>query len=61
MAEKMFCFMDNEEIKDVINNKKPKNTRKNTTWSISTWDKWAYSKNRARQMGQPPVPLAKDI
>lgn len=44
MSEQKFCFMNIAEVDYVINNTTPKNTRKNTSWSIATWDKWATAR-----------------
>jgi hypothetical protein len=33
-----FKFMEFSELEDVIYNMTPQNTRKNTKWSVNTWD-----------------------
>ena len=56
-----FQFVNSEYIDERIKGRIPQNTRRNTNWSVNTWNAWITERNKARMLGQPRFPTAIEL
>ena len=42
-----FQFVNSEYIDERIKGRIPENTRRNTNWSVNTWNAWITERNKA--------------
>jgi len=50
-----FATLDDDEINDLINNTKSKNTIKNTNWSLGIYNQWRIERNERNQEQIPEL------
>ena len=63
MADHRFARVSQVTLDEMVANRIPKNTKKNTNWAVKVWNSWAHERNTTRipslQAAQdlPPIPL----